>query len=230
MNNTSIYTVWLSSKGIHTYFEETTFPVTLLPMPETSRFFRRNGLLFKKIKENYWTVLSSGKEIEPMEQIEFEIQPQSTLFHYVSVDDAIFSGVSCKLHTTQKPGIWRILSIPIRSGPKEIEWTIKAKEAYWECLVFLQKDTPDSEWIIRERRDYIRFTTMQKINWINHSPVFRSISTEKIPLKNRYSFQLQLKEKKNGRERILYESIPSPSPAELSVTGNPDTITTYIYL
>lgn len=133
------------------------------------------------------------------------------------------------IHPSSLPGVWGEIETELPVDPVKLSLELDAGSRYWEYIIFPGERKNNFVPALEERGARILFTPPVWEEWIDGKRIFRSRSTEKIGLKQHYEYRVQLTES-SGRRLILRDKLPPPSPRELSVTGEPDTITAYIYL
>ncbi|MCD7977298.1 MAG: hypothetical protein LUG51_09115 [Tannerellaceae bacterium] len=232
MSCTEKYTIWFTVEVRHAYYGEGKIPLSIRLTEKMQGLFRKYNLMMRRWKQNEWIILSpeTFQGIEETACLTLLITPSDPVFYYVSDPTLQTEDKEITYRSSTLPGIWKEVEIPQGNLPERITLTVPAKTNYWEILLFPSAEGNSYPLGVREKQNRVAFREMEKIQWLDGSTIFRICSQEKIPVQAVYTYQLRLIENREGKERVLSETLPVPRPEQLSVTGEKETITSYFNL
>lgn len=232
MNTMEKYIIWLKVIIKHEYYDEKACPLALAPAPETACFLDKYHIKIRRL-DNTWMLYGTQRKVDfirrDLPYLTFELRPTQDAFYYVSKPLNAHQNADYQITKDKKNRVWHSIMIPIIQ--QETSVCIESQEKYFEYILFPREGREHVDHIqVKEERDRIRFQEQKKIEWIDQSAAYQIISTEKVKLKQRYSYKIQVKKKMKEGEKVVSRSIPAPLPNQLSVTNPSETITAYFNL
>lgn len=231
------YRIWLKLVILHEYFDAEQCGLSLEPDNQTKRDLQKAGLIFRQHDARTWFVI--GEEqilLEAESNLNFYFRTKQSEFYYYT-DQTPASGTDWSLIDYNKNGIWKILSIPVTdqriqaSETETIEIQLKSQLKHVEFLVFPSSNYSMGPLEIREQREKVIFKEPEELKLPGTEKLlYRFVSSETLPLKQKSEYQFHLWELRKSGENLLSRLPDFPRVNVLSPFSPKDTITSYIYL
>lgn len=228
------YEEWLSIELRHEYYGDAPCPATLVPDEETACLLKRNNMLWKPLTGQCLLLAESksGLTVEEAAYLRFNIQNADGQFHYVSQnceENEAFSVASSDIL-----GVWKSIVLDvshiIKNNIKHLIINIKATDKYIEYLCIPKYGKADLKLQMIDDKGYFSFVNPpEKISLFAMPMVWRFVSKEKIPLRQRVEAKIKLCEIRDYGERVIGNTLPFPRPEQFSPLSSRDTITTFFY-
>jgi len=229
------YEVWFDLKITHDYYSNSHVPLTFTPTDETRILLLKNRLFLKNIASNHWVILRITGEVTETEnkELAFEIRSTDNDFYYVTGKEEQKDELPYTLEDPQYPGIWKIMKIKPEKGEtgmaNQILHIIPSVEKYFEFICIPKFHSGDISLRMTEDKNRFQIEEPEIISMPDKTNAIRFVSKDKIPLKKIYKYKVRLWEIRESGERLISDSIPCPSPSNISVFHSNDTITSYYY-
>lgn len=231
------YRIWLKLVVFHEYFDKEQCGLILEPDTATKTVLNKAGLIFKQHDQRTWFVIGEDQILLDEEtHLNFYFKTTQKEFYYYTDQDAI-SQAGWSLNNYNKNGIWKTLTIPVSEArlktpeTETIEIQLKSQLKHVEFLVFPSQSYSMGPLEIREQREKVLFKDAEELKLPGTEKIlFRFVSSETLPLKQKSEYQFHLWELRKSGENLLSRLPDFPRVNVLSPFSPKDTITSYIYL
>lgn len=237
MNQQGSYRIWLKLVINHDYFDAQQCGLILEPNSITNRLLQKAGIVFKQQNSCTW-ILAAQNEINLDSEINlcFQLKTKQADFYYYT-DQTTSDADTWSLEEYNKSGIWKLLNIALTekrlaaTESETIEIKLNSPLKHIEFLVFPSQTYSMDPLEIREQRGKVSFDNREELTLPGtEKTLYRFVSSETLPLKQRSAYQFHLWELRNSGENLLSRLPDFPLVQSLSPFSPKDTITSYIYL
>ncbi|TAJ12200.1 hypothetical protein DMA11_13700 [Marinilabiliaceae bacterium JC017] len=105
-------------------------------------------------------------------------------------------------------------------------------KVFWEFVLIPRNYSEDQSLMIKEATESLQFTELEKKMLLSKQQAYRGLSSDLIPLKERYDYKVQVWETKKTGKRLIAAEVPLPMAGEFSLNTSRDKVrivTKYFY-